>query len=183
MLFTEKTIKLKDGRNAVLRGYRREDAPEVLELMKKISGETEFIVRYPEEWESCTVGQEEAWIEDAVSSPNKLALCCTVDGRIVGNCEIRFYTSKKLAHRSVAGVSVLREYWGLGIGSAFFAELIAAANEKGSGLIELEFVEGNDRARRLYEKFGFRVVSERPYAFRLKDGGYRKEFYMQKLLK
>lgn len=34
----------------------------------------------------------------------------------------------------------------------------------------------------LYEKFGFRVVSERPNAFKLKDGTYLSEIYMQKCL-
>ena len=48
---------------------------------------------------------------------------------------------------------------------------------------ELEFIKGNDRARHLYEKFGFRVVSEKPNAFKLKDGTYRNEFYMQKYLR
>ena len=30
--------------------------------------------------------------------------------------------------------------------------------------------------------FSFRVVSEKPNAFKLKDGTYRNEFYMQKYL-
>ena len=49
--------------------------------------------------------------------------------------------------------------------------------------MELEFIEGNDRAKHLYEKFGFRVVAEKPNAFKLKDGTYRNEFYMQKYLR
>ena len=62
-------------------------------------------------------------------------------------------------------------------------ELIAAAEERGAEIIELEFVEGNDRAKRLYEKFGFKVVCEKPNAFKLKDGRYRSEFHMQKYLR
>ena len=63
-----------------------------------------------------------------------------------------------------------------------FEELIAAAKERGTEIMELEFIEGNERAKRLYEKFGFRVVSEKPNAFKLKDGTYQKEFCMQKYL-
>lgn len=48
--------------------------------------------------------------------------------------------------------------------------------------MELEFIEGNERAQRLYEKFGFRVISERPNAFKLKDGTQLSEIYMQKYL-
>ena len=63
-----------------------------------------------------------------------------------------------------------------------FEELIAAAKDRGTEIMELEFIEGNDRAKHLYEKCGFHVVCEKSNAFKLKDGTYRKEFYMQKYL-
>lgn len=83
--------------------------------------------------------------------------------------------------RTIA-IAILKDYWNLGIGSAMFEELVAAAQNRGTEIMELVFIEGNDRARHLYEKFGFRVVSEKPNAFKLKDGTYRNEFYMQKYL-
>lgn len=48
--------------------------------------------------------------------------------------------------------------------------------------IELEYIEGNSRARALYEKFGFRIVGVRPKAYRLKDGAYLNEYIMIKEL-
>ena len=44
-------------------------------------------------------------------------------------------------------------------------------------------MEGNERARALYEKYGFKIVGERPNAFKLKDGRLLKEYFMQKELK
>jgi ribosomal protein S18 acetylase RimI-like enzyme len=80
-------------------------------------------------------------------------------------------------------IAILKKYWNIGIGSAMFEELIKSAREHGGvDLIELGFIEGNDRARHLYEKFGFKIVSETPNAFKLKDGTRLKEFYMQKEL-
>ena len=65
-----------------------------------------------------------------------------------------------------------------------FAELIAAAEARSeTEIVELEFVEGNDRAKALYEKYGFQIVGERPNAFKLKDGRLLKEYFMQKELK
>lgn len=61
--------------------------------------------------------------------------------------------------------------------------MISAAEKRGTEILELEFVEGNNRARHLYEKFGFCIVGEKPKAFKLKDGTYRSEFLMQKYLK
>lgn len=63
-----------------------------------------------------------------------------------------------------------------------FEEPLAAAMRHGTEILALDFIEGNDRARRLYKKFGFRVVAEKPNAIKLKDGAYREEFYMQKYL-
>ena len=48
--------------------------------------------------------------------------------------------------------------------------------------LELEFVEGNARARGLYEKMGFRIVGVRPDAYRFKDGSLHNEYIMMKKL-
>ena len=53
------------------------------------------------------------------------------------------------------------------------------ARQRGVEIVELAFVEGNDRARKLYEKFGFAIVCEKPRAYKLRDGSYRKEITMQ----
>ncbi len=44
--------------------------------------------------------------------------------------------------------------------------------------IELEFIEGNTRARALYEKLGFRITGVKPNAIRLKDGTLLNEYSM-----
>lgn len=60
-----------------------------------------------------------------------------------------------------------------------FQELIRLAKERGDILqMELEFVEGNSRARALYEKMGFRITGVRPDALRLKDGTLLNEYLM-----
>ena len=49
MLIPEIEFTLKDGRRAVLRSPRDEDIPGVLDYLYVSAGETEFILRYPEE--------------------------------------------------------------------------------------------------------------------------------------
>ena len=69
-----------------------------------------------------------------------------------------------------------------GIGTALLNELIAAARAHGTEILELDFIEGNTRAQRLYEKMGFAIVGFKRNAFKLKDGTYLGEFSMQKHL-
>ena len=181
MIFEEKKITLKNGKPAILKSPCAEDAEKMLNYIKKACGETDFLTRYPEEW-NINVEQEEGWVNRARSSPDALAITCYVDGEVAGNCDINFRSGMKTSHRAKIGIAILKDYWDLGIGSAMFEELIAAARERGSEIMELEFIEGNERAKHLYEKYGFRIVSEKPNAFKLKDGTHLKEFYMQKYL-
>jgi len=182
VIFQDKWITLKDGRAAVLKSPCVEDAEKMLNYIKQACGETDFLIRYPEEW-NITVEQETEWVKSLRTSPRTLGISCYVGGEVAGNCEITFRGGIKTAHRATIGIAILRDYWNLGIGSAMLKELVAAARTRGTELVELEFVEGNDRAKRLYEKIGFRVVGERPNAFKLKDGTYRSEFTMQMYLK
>lgn len=182
MKFAAKTITLKDGREAVLQSPRPEDAAGLIDFIKTSSGETEFLARYPEEWDFLTVEKEEAWAKRMAEAPDALAITAYVDGRVVGNADINFRGGIKTSHRAVIAIAILRDYWGLGIGSAIFEGLLAAAREKGVMLVELEYMEGNERGRRLYEKFGFRIVAEKPNTYRLKDGSMRGEVHMQKYL-
>lgn len=181
MIFEEKKITLKDGRAAILKSPCVEDAEKMLNYIKKSCGETDFLARYPEEW-IITVEQEEAWVNRLRSAPDTLGITCYIEGKVAGNCEIRFGDGMKTSHRATIAIAILKDYWNLGIGSAMFEELVTAAQERGIEIMELEFMKGNERAKRLYEKFGFRVVSEKPNAFKLKDGTYLSEVYMQKYL-
>ena len=181
MIFEEKQITLKNGQKAVLKSPCVEDAKKLLNCIKRASGETEYLLRYPEEW-NLTVEQEEGWVSRLRMSPHVLAISCYVDGEVVGNCEINFKSDIKTSHRATIAIAIIKDYWNLGIGTACFNELIAAARKRGTEIMEIEFIEGNRRARHLYEKFGFCVVSEKPNAFKLRDGTYQKEFYMQKYL-
>ena len=183
MIFEEKEIKLKNGVTAILKTPEISDGEKMLNLIRTASGETEFLARYYEDWANTTVESEEKWIENNRNSANDLVITCFIEGEAVGCCEISFSAGTKSFHRAGIGISVLKKYWNTGIGTAFFGEIIEAAkSHKGTEILELEYVEGNERAKALYEKFGFREVSVKPNAYKLKDGRYQSLIYMQKYL-
>ena len=182
MILQPKQIRLKDGRQAVLRSPEVKDAAELLAYITKACGETDFLARYPEEWASMPLEREQAWVQNRRESPDVLAITCFVDGNLAGNCEIVFHTGMKTGHRATIAIAILKDYWDLGIGFYMFEEMIAAARERGTMIMELEFVEGNDRARQLYEKFGFEIVGKKPNAIRQRDGSLLNEYMMQKYL-
>ena len=165
MIFEDKQITLKNGITAILKSPCVEDAEKLLNYIKKSCGETEYLARYPEEW-NITIEQEESWVNRMRSSPDTLGITCYVDGEVAGNCEISFRGGMKTSHRATIAIAILKDYWNLGIGSAMFEELVTAAQNRGTEIMELEFVEGNDRARHLYEKLGFVCEGIRPNFYR-----------------
>ena len=181
MIFGEKIITLKDGRTAILKSPCVENAEMLLNYIKTCCSETDFLSRSPEEWD-ISVEQEAAWIERMRSSDDCLAITCYVDGKVAGNCELRFLKGIKISHRAGIGIAILKEYWNLGIGTSMFNEMIITAKNKGIEILELEYLEGNDRGKALYEKFGFETVCVRPCAVKLKNGTYKSEIFMQMYL-
>ena len=183
MVFKETEFKLKDGRVALLRSPHEDDAEEMLQFIIKASGETDFLMKYPEEYADFTLEQEKAFINDAYCNQNGMMIACIVDGRIAGNCQISFLTEEKVRHRATVAIALLQEFWNLGIGTKLFQEMfrIAAARKEVCQL-ELDFVEGNSRARHLYEKMGFRITGVKPDAIRMKDGTFVNAYMMVKKL-
>ena len=183
MVFEEKKIILKNGMEAILKTPEIEDAEKMLENIRICSDETDFLSMCPEDWAGATVESEEKWIRKNRESENTLLIACFIDGEPVGSSDISFMNGIKTSHRAVLGITIRKKYWNIGIGSAMFEELMKAAeeNEK-TEIVELEFIEGNDRAKALYEKFGLEVVSMCPKMFKLKDGTYLNKVYMQKYL-
>ncbi len=183
MIFTEKKITLKNGTTAILKTPEIKDAEMMLKLIKTASGETDFLVRYKEDWEETTVEGEEKWIKSNRESEKDYVISCYIDGNVVGCCEISFMDGSKTFHRAGIGISVLKKYWNIGIGTAMFSEIITLAEKhQGTEIAELEYIEGNDRARALYEKFGFKEVCVKPKAYKLRNGAYQNSVYMQKIL-
>jgi RimJ/RimL family protein N-acetyltransferase len=181
MIFKEKSIVLKDGRTCILRSPKLEDAFEMMEFIKLISGETNFILRYPEECNE-TVEQEEQFLLNVIQSNSVLMIIAFVDGKVAGNCQLNLKNRMKVCHRASIGIGIKKEYWNVGIGSALFKELIQFSEKLGLEQLELEFIEGNKRAQALYEKMGFVIYGERKNAIKLKDGTYLSEFLMVKSL-
>ena len=184
MILEEKKIILKNGTEAILKTPEIEDAEMMLENIRICSGETDFLSMNPEDLAKSTVESEEKWIKGNRENDNTLLIACFIDGKVVGSSDISFKSGIKTSHRAVLGITIQKKYWNIGIGSAMLRVLMKAAeeNEK-TEIVELDFIEDNDRAKALYEKFGLEVISVRPNMFKCKDGIYQNVVYMQRVIK
>jgi len=183
MRIEEFTFVMKDGRTALVRSPEEGDVMPMLDYLRTVSGETDFLLNYPEETSKYTPEGEKALFERVNASDLEAMLVCIVDGNIAGNSMITFNNRIKMRHRAGIAVAIKREYWGQGIGTHLMQEMIRIAQSKDHVTqLELDFIQGNERAKGLYEKMGFRVTGVRPNAIRLKDGTMLSEYSMVRMM-
>ena len=178
MDFKIKSITLKDGRNCQLRPTTSEYAAEMIEYMKKTTGETPFLLRYPDEI-NYTLEHEKEILDRLYADPNGAMMLASVDGEIAGNCQFRGDVNKrKLKHRCSMAIALCEEYWGLGIGTAMIEYLKELAKQRGFEQMDLEVVADNVRAQALYKKCGFIESGRRHHALKFDDGSYHDDIIM-----
>ncbi len=180
MFIEEKKIKLKNGQICTLRTPRPDDAACAIEYMKVTAGETDFLVRYPEEVK-ISEEKERGFLQWMVDSEWELMIVAEVDGEFVGTSSFSPAGGKmRNRHRCSMGIALMEKVWGQGIGTAMFEILFEKAKEAGYVQMELDVVARNERAIALYEKMGFEKFGTRPRAMKQKDGTYDDEFLMVK---
>jgi RimJ/RimL family protein N-acetyltransferase len=182
MIFEPRTIILKDGRECVLRPTHPDDSADMIEYMRRTAGETEFLLRYPDEV-SFTLEQEQQLLGSILNDPGNVMMVAVVDGRVAGNASINGIGAKrKIRHRCSLAIALYRDYWGLGIGTAMIGYLTELARQIGFSQIDLEVVAENEQALALYRKCGFVESGRRVNALKFDDGTYHDEILMIKKL-
>lgn len=172
------TIILKDGRSCCLRNGKKEDAGELLNVFIETHAQTDYLLTYPDE-NTSTTAQEEEFLERTEKSSNEIEIAAVVDGKIVGSAGIESLGSKyKIRHRAEFGISILKDYWGLGIGSALTDACITCVRKAGYTQLELNVVAENATAIALYESKGFVEFGRNPKGFYSKNG-YQELVYMR----
>lgn len=182
MKLEDKKVKLKDGTRCVLRSPKEQDAESMIEYLKITSDETYFMVRYPEEI-TVSIEKEKEILNENLKSDKDMMIAAFVNNELAGNAGINCVRNHiKLKHRAAFGISIKEKYWNNGIGNILLKEIIEQAKSMGYEQLELGVFSDNKRAQALYKKHGFEVWGYSKNAYKLKDGTYRDEIMMGRML-
>ena len=177
MKYNEK-ITLKNGKKALLRNGEGADGKSVLDVFDQIHAETDFLLTYPDE-NSFDSEREAAFLQGKTDSPNEVEIIALVDDKIVGLAgDSTVGTKVKIRHRAEFGISILREYWGLGLGKALTKACIQCAKDAGYVQLELNVVAENAKAISLYKSLGFEEFGRNPRGFLSRTNGYQELIHM-----
>lgn len=182
MIFEEKKVKLKDGRTCTLRSVEARDAEDMIKYLQIVSMETPFLLRNEDEV-TYTVEEEEQLLQNKRNNPREIMMVAEVEGIIAGNCGIISKGNlRRVYHRCGFAIALKEDYWSIGIGSAMMEYAFNLAKEMEYEQVELEVVDGNNRAKNLYERFGFKETGKNFRSLKYDDGSYRDEYKMVKIL-
>ena len=149
------TISLKDGRRLEIRPARPSDAAALIAYVEDVCAESDNLTFGPGEF-GMTLVQEMKFLRGAAAADNQVYLLGLVGGRIAAALNFAGGKRPRTRHSGEFGISVRKEFWNLGVGSAMLDALIEWARRGGIvRKIGLRVRTDNPRAIALYEKKGF----------------------------
>lgn len=168
--------------NVVIREAIPDDAEEILAMSKIIGQETEFLVM-DEKGMGLDVEDLAYQLAALYDSPNNILLVAVLDAAIIATASVRADSSRRIGHIGEVGISVLQEYWGIGLGTMMLEELIHWA-EAGGVIRRLELTVQcrNERAVSLYKKFGFATEGTLARGARSDGGEFLDVYLMSRMI-
>lgn len=147
--------KTKGGTDIHIDEASSDDAKALVDYVEGISAESDFLGFGPGEF-GISVEEEADILEGYRASHHKVYMVARIENEIVGTISFEAGSRPRMAHCGGIGMSVRKDYWNEGIGSALIDELIRWCRVGGVVTkINLRVRTDNDRAIGLYRKKGF----------------------------
>ncbi len=144
------------------------DAAQILSFLKQVGGESDNLT-FGKEGLPFTEEQERNFIASTNGSTNNCIFVACDGNKIIADASLGGNNCARMKHQRTLGISVLKEYWGMGVGSMLLSKIIDFAKASGTEIITLEVRSDNHRAIKLYEKFGFKKIGRFDGFFKIGD--------------
>lgn len=160
-----------------VRPARPADARDTLRLFADVAAEARYIRTEDVRWTAREMRKRyrSSWTSQSAS------IVAVADGRVIGTLGVAREAHPVTRHVASLGMLVAGDWRSRGVGSALLAEAFRWARWAGVEKLALTVYPENDRARRLYETFGF-VEEGRLAGHSKKRHGYEDEIVMGRWL-
>jgi len=168
--------------NITLREAIPSDAEQLIETICFLNQETPYLVVSPHALNMSpeTMASE---IDYIYNQANQFILLAFNHDEIIGVATIVAEENDMFRHVGELGITIKKDYWGLGLGSVMIEEMLSLC--AGNGIIkrvEINVQLRNSRAIHLYEKMGFVKEGIKKWAFLSEENTLLDVVIMSKLL-
>ncbi len=148
------TFTLRDGRTCTIRLMIEDDAAELCDVFPKTHVESDFLNWLPGEFQM-TVEEERRFLRDTLACQPSIGLVVVVDGCIIAMGGAHANPRKRYKHHSEFGLTVLKAFWGMGIGRKIMETLDDWGRSAGLHKATLCVFHDNAGAIALYRSMDF----------------------------
>lgn len=164
----------------IIRPIEVADAEKFLGLLRRLDGETTYMMLEPDE-RTTTPEEQTQRLTELMANENATIFVVEAYGQLVGFLEVEGGVYQRNRHTARIVVGILQQYTHQGIGKRLFGSLHDWAQGKSITRLELTVMSHNQVAIALYKKMGFLIEGVRRHALKV-NGLYVDEFYMARLL-
>jgi RimJ/RimL family protein N-acetyltransferase len=118
-----------------------------------------------------TLDEEATFLRGFETDENSSWFAAISEDAIVGNLGLKADPRSQRHHAAILGMSVLAPFRSAGLGTRLLQTALSWAESSALRRVELDVLESNSGAIRLYERFGFSIYGRKPEAV-LVDGIY-----------
>jgi RimJ/RimL family protein N-acetyltransferase len=155
----------KDGEWVTLRPARASDAPEITKRMARVVKEGVYL---EEDLDTMPNGEEHRKEIRSIHEDDGMYTVAEVNGKIAGVAILKRGSMEMNRHTAKFRTWLAPGFRGMGLGKKLMEYTIAWAKANGLEKINLDVFSNNQRAIRLYQKYGFR-----------KEGHLRKQYVLE----
>lgn len=159
-----------------------DDAKELLTVLNQVRQETDFLTM-DETDVNVSIEAQKIYLDNLYESDNNVLFVAFANKKMVGTISVHADNHYRIRHIGEIGISILKDYWGCGIGSILFEEMSTWA--KNSGIIrrlELTVQQRNEKAIHMYERLGFQTEAIMARGAVDKDGNFLNVHLMSKMV-
>ncbi len=167
-----------DPNTIIIRTPEVHEGEALLSYFRALFHESSQFMKFSSQfYDQQTKDFQEKFIESFNASERSFVLLAYAGISIIGHIIIDNYGFERANHRAKLVMGLLKQYEGIGLGSALLTRAIDAAEQSGNLVLELQVKSFNNRAIKLYEKFNFEKVGCIRAAAHIDDEYYDELIY------
>lgn len=172
-----------DGEEIIFRLPRKTDARDCMDHINALVEEKAFLLIC----KKVSLKEEKEWLSGLIKKIKKgsmISIFVEYRGRMRGNIGLTRGILGS-SHTANIGIALSKEIRGKGIGAMLLHVAEEMARKDGISLLKIQYIVGNDVARHLYLKLGYKEVGIIPRILKRKESGkmrYYDEMQMYKVI-